>query len=69
MSPLTECDQMNSRDKDFRYMAVLDLMSELPKGLKLDADSERKIINKLLEMVAKDGSGDVKALAVKWCAF
>jgi len=47
-------------------MAISDLINEIQKdNFKIDQESERKIITKLLEMVAKDGSGDVKALAVK----
>jgi len=57
---------MNNRDGDFRYMAISDFMTEIQKDyFKLDAESEKKIVNKLLEMVAKDGNADVKALAVK----
>eukprot|EP01125_Pyxidicula_operculata_P000246 TRINITY_DN10328_c0_g1_i1.p1 TRINITY_DN10328_c0_g1~~TRINITY_DN10328_c0_g1_i1.p1 ORF type:complete len:1207 (+),score=380.40 TRINITY_DN10328_c0_g1_i1:38-3658(+) len=59
-------EKMNSRDGDFRYMAISDFMAEIPKPhFKLDAESEKKIVNKLLEMVVKDGNADVKALAVK----
>jgi len=59
-------DKMNSRDGDFRYMAISDFMTEIQKeNFKLDAESEKKIVNKLLDMVAKDGNADVKALAVK----
>ena len=36
--------QMTSSDKDFRFMATNDLMSELQKdSIKLDDDSERKV--------------------------
>ncbi len=36
--------QMMSSDKDFRFMATNDLMSELQKdSIKLDDDSERKV--------------------------
>ena len=35
---------MTSSDKDFRFMATNDLMSELQKdSIKLDDDSERKV--------------------------
>jgi len=38
------CEQMTSSDKDFRFMATNDLMSELQKdSIKLDDDSERKV--------------------------
>lgn len=37
--------QMTSNDKDFRFMATNDLMTELQKdSIKLDDDSERKVI-------------------------
>jgi cullin-associated NEDD8-dissociated protein 1 len=59
--------QMGQRDPDFRYMAVSDLYNEcLKEGFKLDADSEQKIVTKLLQMIAEDSSGDVKGMAVKW---
>lgn len=32
----------------------------------MDADSETKIVTKLLQMIAEDSSGDVKGMAVKW---
>jgi len=36
---------MTSSDKDFRFMATNDLMTELQKdSIKLDDDSERKVI-------------------------
>ena len=37
--------QMGDADKDFRYMALTDLMSELQKeSLSLDSDTEEKVI-------------------------
>jgi cullin-associated NEDD8-dissociated protein 1 len=58
---------MNQRDKDFRYMAISDLLTELGKeNFKLDAESERKIVTKLLDIVATDSSSDVQGIAVKW---
>eukprot|EP01129_Flabellula_baltica_P013065 TRINITY_DN6005_c0_g1_i1.p1 TRINITY_DN6005_c0_g1~~TRINITY_DN6005_c0_g1_i1.p1 ORF type:complete len:1226 (-),score=318.13 TRINITY_DN6005_c0_g1_i1:9-3665(-) len=58
--------RMEERDNDFRYMAILDLFNELEKDtFRLDPDSERKIVTKLLDMVAHDKSGDVQGLAVK----
>lgn len=37
--------QMTSNDKDFRFMATNDLMTELQKdSIKLDDDSERKVM-------------------------
>ncbi len=41
-------EKMSSVDKDYRFMATNDLMSELQKdSIKLDDDSERKVMNKL----------------------
>ena len=43
--------QMTSADKDFRFMATNDLMSELQKdNIKLDDDSERKVVRMLLKV-------------------
>ena len=37
---------MTSSDKDFRFMATNDLMTELQKdSIKLDDDSEKKVMN------------------------
>lgn len=37
--------KMTSNDKDFRFMAINDLMAELQKdSIKLDDDSERKVL-------------------------
>ena len=37
--------QMTSNDKDFRFMAINDLMAELQKdSIKLDDESERKVM-------------------------
>ena len=37
--------QMTSNDKDFRFMAINDLMAELQKdSIKLDDESERRVI-------------------------
>jgi len=50
-------------------MAVSDLYNEcLKEGFKMDADSETKIVTKLLQMIAEDSSGDVKGMAVKCLA-
>uniref|UniRef100_A0A3Q2EGG1 Cullin-associated and neddylation-dissociated 1 n=1 Tax=Cyprinodon variegatus TaxID=28743 RepID=A0A3Q2EGG1_CYPVA len=50
-------EKMTSSDKDFRFMATNDLMTELQKdSIKLDDDSERKV---------KDKNGEVQNLAVK----
>jgi hypothetical protein len=58
---------LDSTDKDFRYMALSDLFTELGKdSFKVDTDNEKKLVTKLLTMVADDSSGDVKGFAVKW---
>lgn len=61
-----KCFQMTSTDKDFRFMATNDLMSELQKdSIKLDDDSERKVVRMLLRLL-EDKNGEVQNLAVKW---
>lgn len=58
--------QMTSSDKDFRFMATNDLMTELQKdNIKLDDDSERKVVKMLLKLL-EDKNGEVQNLAVKW---
>ncbi len=58
--------QMTSSDKDFRFMATNDLMSELQKdSIKLDDDSERKVVRMLLRLL-EDKNGEVQNLAVRW---
>ena len=48
--------QMTSSDKDFRFMATNDLMTELQKdNIKLDDDSERKVQCDQLNMTQKQG--------------
>lgn len=65
-NPFAQCLQMTSSDKDFRFMATNDLMTELQKdSIKLDDDSERKIIKMLLKLL-EDKNGEVQNLAVKW---
>ena len=57
---------MGSVDKDFRFMATNDLMTELQKdSIKLDDDSERKVVQSVLRLV-EDKNGEVQHLAVKW---
>lgn len=57
---------MTSSDKDFRFMATNDLMTELQKdSIKLDDDSERKVVKMLLRLL-EDKNGEVQNLAVKW---
>jgi len=58
---------MVHEDKDLRFMAISDLSNALQKeNFKLDVDSERKIVERLLKMVATDKSSDVQGLAIKW---
>ena len=57
---------MASSDKDFRFMATNDLMSELQKdSIKLDDESERKVVKMLLRLL-EDKNGEVQNLAVRW---
>ncbi|XP_064352301.1 cullin-associated NEDD8-dissociated protein 2 isoform X2 [Camelus dromedarius] len=58
-------EKMTSSDKDFRFMATSDLMSELQKdSIQLDEDSERKVVRMLLRLL-EDKNGEVQNLAVK----
>ncbi|XP_041975254.1 cullin-associated NEDD8-dissociated protein 1 [Aricia agestis] len=58
-------EKMTSIDKDFRFMATNDLMTELQKdSIKLDDDSERKVVKTLLRLL-EDKNGEVQNLAVK----
>ncbi|KAK9718909.1 TATA-binding protein interacting (TIP20) [Popillia japonica] len=58
-------EKMQSNDKDFRFMATNDLMTELQKdSIKLDDDSERKVVKMLLKLL-EDKNGEVQNLAVK----
>ncbi|XP_057661547.1 cullin-associated NEDD8-dissociated protein 1 isoform X2 [Diorhabda carinulata] len=58
-------EKMTSSDKDFRFMATNDLMTELQKdSIKLDDDSERKVVRMLLKLL-EDKNGEVQNLAVK----
>lgn len=57
---------MSSVDKDFRFMATNDLMTELQNdSIKLDDDSERKVVQSVLRLV-EDKNGEVQNLAVRW---
>ena len=57
---------MTGKDKDYRYMATSDLLSELNKeSFKADQDLESKLTNIILQQL-EDASGDVSGLAVKW---
>ncbi|KAL5015536.1 hypothetical protein ScPMuIL_009806 [Solemya velum] len=58
-------EKMTSNDKDFRFMATNDLMTDLQKdSIKLDDDSERKVVKMLLKLL-EDKNGEVQNLAVK----
>jgi hypothetical protein len=61
--------QMTGKDKDYRYMATSDLLSELNKeSFKAEQDLEPKLTSTVLQQL-EDASGDVSGLAVKWYAF
>ncbi|KAL7644980.1 UNVERIFIED_CONTAM: hypothetical protein RMT77_004797 [Armadillidium vulgare] len=58
-------EKMTSSDKDYRFMATNDLMSELQKdSIKLDDDSEKKVVRMILKLL-EDKNGEVQNLAVK----
>ena len=58
-------EKMHNSDKDIRFMATNDLLTELQKdAFKLDDDNERKLVTAILKIV-KDNSGEVQALGVK----
>lgn len=58
-------EKMTSTDKDFRFMATNDLMTELQKdSIKLDDESERKVVRMLLKLL-EDKNGEVQNLAVR----
>jgi cullin-associated NEDD8-dissociated protein 1 len=60
---------MTGKDKDYRYMATSDLLSELNKeSFKTDQDLEPKLTNIIIQQL-EDASGDVSGLAVKWYIF
>lgn len=56
---------MTSSDKDFRFMATNDLMTELQKdSIKLDDESEKKVVRMVLKLL-EDKNGEVQNLAVR----
>lgn len=58
-------EKMTSSDKDFRFMATNDLMTELQKdSIKLDDESEKKVVRMVLKLL-EDKNGEVQNLAVK----
>lgn len=57
---------MNNEDRDFRYMALNDLMNELQKeSLHMDNTIEGKVVRAVLQLV-DDKNSEVQNLAVKW---
>lgn len=63
--PLSRLLQMTSTDKDFRFMATNDLMTELQKdSIILDDESEKKVVRMVLKLL-EDKNGEVQNLAVK----
>jgi hypothetical protein len=55
-------------DKDHRYMAVSDLLTEAQKTTwraPFNAEETNKLCDKVVERL-DDTSGDISALAVKW---
>ncbi|KAH0978631.1 hypothetical protein GBA52_005808 [Prunus armeniaca] len=61
-------EKMTGKDKDFRYMATSDLLSELNKeNFKADGDLEIKLSNIIIQQL-DDVAGDVSGLAVKCLA-
>ncbi|KAI9488039.1 armadillo-type protein [Zychaea mexicana] len=59
-------EKMSNEDRDFRYMALNDLMNELQKenGLSMDEAIEGKVIRAVLNLM-EDKNGEVQNLAVK----
>lgn len=68
MNITTILEKMTGKDKDYRYMATSDLLSELNKeGFKADQDIEPKLTTTVLQQL-EDTSGEVSGLAVKCLA-
>ncbi|KAI7863566.1 armadillo-type protein [Spinellus fusiger] len=58
-------DKMNNEDRDFRYMALNDLMNELQKpSFLLDSQVETKVVYSVVKLM-NDKNGEVQNLAVK----
>lgn len=58
-------NRMNDADKDFRFMATNDLMSELQReNIRWDDDSETQVTHKVLNLLG-DKNGEVQNQAVK----
>ncbi|KAI5016515.1 hypothetical protein ZWY2020_006366 [Hordeum vulgare] len=61
-------EKMTGKDKDYRYMATSDLLSDLNKeSFKADLDLESKFTTIVLQQL-EDASGDVSGLSVKCLA-
>lgn len=57
---------MSNQDRDFRYMALNDLMNELQKdSFHMEAMIEGKVVKAVL-LLMDDKNGEVQNLAVKW---
>lgn len=62
-------EKMTSSDKDYRFMATNDLMTELQRdNIKLDDESEKKVMLMLLHQL-KDQNSEVQNLAIKCLGF
>ena len=59
-------DKMQSMDKDFRFMAINDLIAELQKStFKIESNLETGVVQLVLKLL-EDKNGEVQNLAVKW---
>jgi cullin-associated NEDD8-dissociated protein 1 len=57
---------MGNEDRDFRYMAINDLMNELQKdSFNMESMIEGKVVAAVLKLM-EDKNGEVQNLAVKW---
>lgn len=57
---------MASKDKDLRYMATSDLLTELSKDtFKVDGELEKRLCG-VVAVQLEDQSADISALAVRW---
>lgn len=57
---------MSNQDRDFRYMALNDLMSELQKdSFIMEPMIESKVVRAVLQLM-DDKNSEVQNLAVKW---
>lgn len=58
--------QVQSKDKDFRYMATSDLLTELSKDtFHVDAEMEKRLCG-VVGVQLEDTSADISALALRW---